>query len=808
MLRNYRATAFRNLLRNRLTAVIGIGGLSMAFATAFLIALFVHDELTYDRWIPDHDRIVRLTSTATFPHAVDELENAPPFVATMLREAVPAVEATTRFIGSYPTVGRGDVESQEKVYWADANLFDVLKLPFVFGDRKTALSEPNSVVITQAMARKYFGTEDVIGRVLTFNRKSPMKVTAVLKDLPSNTHLDFAILAAGTSQGSSLAAYDANPPTPAELPPMGYLYARLQSADSLQTLREALPSIVEQHPEFRYGGTSIALYADKMSSIHLQPVGSLPSAMKERGNTAAAYGFILIGALIVAVAVINFIGIASAIAAKRAPEIGVRKLSGAERQHLFLQFVAENMLHVAVAMIIALTLAWSALPALNGLLQRTIAFPIHVAWGLGLVVTVIAISLAAGSYPALLLARLRPARILKDGRAQGGKSRLRSILISVQFAVLIGLGLMSVVVYAQLRYALREGTRFEQDLVVQIVTPCTTAFAQEARNLPGVVDGACANGYILLNGFPAQSFGPDGRELSTSVSIVDFGYFELFGLTPVAGRFFSPEFGGDSAPAARDAIAQPSIVVNAAFARAMGFATPEHAVGQTIRWARQLNPAQWRPADPQPSEIIGVVPDFARGSVREETPPTIFWVDPVMHRVLNVKLDGARVPETLAAIDDLWRRIGDPRAITRSFVDQTVQNLYLDLTRQSQVLGYLTTIAVVIAALGLFGLAAFTAEQRTKEIGIRKSMGASRGDILRLMLWQFARPVLWANLVAWPVAYFAMRHWLDGFAYRIELAPWMFLSATAVALAIALLTVIGHALLVARAQPVKALRYE
>ena len=808
MLRNYLIVALRNMVRNRLTAFIGIGGLSMAFATAFLIALFVHDELTYDRWIPDQDRIVRLSSIATFPHAAEELETVPPSVAAMLRETVAEVEATARFTGSFPTIGQGDIEAQEKVYWADVNLFDVLKLPFVAGDRNVALLEPGSVVLTQTMARKYFGTENVIGRTLTFNRKTPMKVTGVLEDLPSNTHLDFRVVAAGTSQGSSLAVYDSRPPSPAELPPMGYLYARLRSVDSLQALRDALPPIVEQHPEFRYGGTSITLYADKISSIHLQPVGSLPSAMKDRGNIAAAYGFILIGALIVAVAVINFVGIASAIATKRAPEIGVRKLSGAERRHLLWQFVAENMLHVTGAMIVALVLAWSALPAFNGLLQRTIVFPTHLAWGVGLIATVTVISFAAGSYPALLLARLRPARILKNERTQGAKARLRSVLISIQFAVLIGLGLMSTVVYTQLRYALEEGLRFEQDLVLQIATPCTTGFAMEARKIPGVIGGACANGPILGNGFPAQSIGPNGYELSASISMVDFGYFELFGLKPVAGRFFSPSFGSDSAPVARDSTAQPAIVVNEAFARSMGFATPEQAVGQIIRWSRQANPAQWRPVDPRPSEIIGVVPDFARGSVREETPPTIFWVDPIMHRLLNLKLDGARVPETLAAIDGLWRRVGDPRAISRTFVDQAAQALYLDLARQSQVLGHLTLIAVLIAALGLFGLAAFTAEQRTKEIGIRKSMGASSGDILRLMLWQFARPVLWANLIAWPVAYIAMRQWLDGFAYRIELAPWMFVAATAAALAIALLTVIGHALLVARAHPVSALRYE
>jgi putative ABC transport system permease protein len=670
----------------------------------------------------------------------------------------------------------------------------------------TALAEPESVVLSRSMARKYFRSEDVIGRTLTFNRKFPMKVTAVMEDLPSNTHLDLSILAAATSGRSNLAAFDAKPSPPDQLPPMVYVYARLREAGSIAALRTGLASIVERFPEFRAGCASLTLLAEPIAAIHMRP-GRL-GAMKESGSTDTAYGLALIGALVVAVAAVNFVGIASAVAGKRANEIGVRKLSGAERRHLFWQFIAENMVQVGAAMLIALAFARSTLPALNGFLQRTIEFPGDPAWILTVVAAVLVVSLAAGSYPALVLSGLRPARILKSGRLQSGTTALRSVLVGFQFSVLIGLGLASGIVTAQLRFALTQGLRFETDQVVQISSPCGTAFTEEARKVAGVLAAACANGPILEYSFPSPSIGPGGREISASIRAVDFGYFELFGLSPVAGRFFSPDFGGDSAPADRTSTTQPAVVVNEALAREMGFPSPEDALGQTISWARQANPYQYKDAEQHASQIIGVVPDFARGTVREPTPPTLFWVDRAMHRYLYLKLDGERVPETLAAIDALWRRVGDPRAISRTFLDQAVQNLYVDLTRQMIVLGYLTAVAVFIAALGLFGLAAFTAEQRTKEIGIRKSMGATSADILRLMLWQFAKPVLLANLVAWPAAYFAMRRWLDGFAYRIELEPWMFLAASALALSIALLTVIGHALLIARAHPVSALRYE
>ncbi len=806
MLRNYLAAALRNLIRNRITATIAMLGLGVAAAAAFLIALYVHDEFTYDRWIPDNERIVRITSDAVFPHTVDKLEMAPPLLAKALRNDAPEVDAVTRLASSSVTVGHGAVEFQQKIYWADANFFDVFKIPFMSGDRATALVQPESVVLSRSAAQQIFGREDVVGRALTFNRTFSMNVTGVMKDLPSNTHLDLTIVASGTSNRSNLAAFDAAPTPPNGLPPMAYVYALLRSAAGVTDFQGVLASIVARYPEFRHGGASITLQAEPISQIHLRPARLFE--MKASGNRSSAYGFLLIGVLIVALAAANFISISAALAAKRSVEIGIRKVSGALRRDLFRQFMAENVLQVTCVVLFGFAAAWALLPTLNALLHRTISFADTFLWPSIVALIILMIAFIAGGYPVTLLSRLRPVSVLRSDVSKVNRGRLRGIVIGAQFAVLVALSIAAGVVSAQTSYALTDGLRFEKDQVLQITTSCATAFATEVRKLDGVIDAACANSAILEIGFPAPAVGPQGRKLSAAITAVDFGYFEMFGLKPVAGRFFSRDFGGDVAPADRQAAPQPSIVVNEALVRAMGFGSPEDAVGQSVSWSRQRRAAQYNAAVPLPSEIIGVVPDYARGSVREITPPTIFWVDPAMHRILNLKLDGSRVPETLVAIDALWRTAGEPRAIIRSFVDQSAQSIYLDLIRQTQVLKHLTVIAIVIAALGLFGLAIFAAEQRTKEIGIRKSMGATRLDILRLMLWQFAKPVLWANLAAWPIAWFTMRQWLNGFAYRIEMTPWMFIAASALALTIALLTVIGHALLVARAQPVKALRYE
>ncbi len=303
--------------------------------------------------------------------------------------------------------------------------------------------------------------------------------------------------------------------------------------------------------------------------------------------------------------------------------------------------------------------------------------------------------------------------------------------------------------------------------------------------------------------------GPDGNRTSLRFDIVEPGLFELYGLKPRAGRFFDSTRAGDAAsPVGDKGISNIPIVLNETAVRRLGFASPEAAIGQSVRWSRITDFKSFSSTQTLPSEIIGVVPDFGLDSIRREIEAAFFYVDPKAVLKFSVKLTGESIPETLEAIDRLWNEGDSSRPIKRQFVDQLTQELYLDVTRQSQILTAFASVAIFIACIGLLGLAAFAAESRTKEIGVRKAMGANTGEILGLLIWQFVKPVLLANCIAWPVAYFTMRRWLEGFAYHIDLQPWMFVAASALALLIAILTVTGHALLVARAQPVTALRYE
>jgi putative ABC transport system permease protein len=373
--------------------------------------------------------------------------------------------------------------------------------------------------------------------------------------------------------------------------------------------------------------------------------------------------------------------------------------------------------------------------------------------------------------------------------------------------VLIGILIPTAVVYRQTQYALTEAQRLDTDQVLFITgpAPCTGAFKEGISAIPGVRGIGCSGGLGFGGkgtGAPTRR-GPvkdaNGAYITTGQLSVSYGFFEFFGLEPIAGRLFSEVHPADAMLADQNAPVQGAVVINEAAARVMGFASPQDAIGKSTSLNQKTA---------APSEIIGVVPDFGFDAVHNIVPPAVYFIGHEAYPALWARIAGAGAPETLAAIDKLWKQVGPTRPISRSFLDQRIATFYEDITRQGTLFTVFAVAALVIAALGLFGLAAFAAEHRTKEIGIRKSMGASRRDILALLLWQFAKPVLVANLIAWPIAYYVMRRWLEGFAYHIDLAPWMFLAASGLALTIALVTVTGHALLVARSQPASALRYE
>lgn len=809
MLGNYLSTALRNLARNGLYAGVTIGGLAVAFAAAILIALFVRDEYSYDRFIPGAERTYRVEEILSAEGRDPSLSaHTPPMLAAALTAESPQIEAVARIAPAPRTaVRRGQVEAQEEDFvWADPDIFKVLPVPAIAGDLSAALAAPDGVVITRSIARKYFGKDGPLGETLEIERL-PMRVTAVIEDLPSQTHLTFSIAASGRSSNSAMRLFEERHYGP--LTNVVLTYVRLSPGASIGAVRRALPDFTRRHilsnPPPGLRGLQATIYFTALTDIHLRSIS--PYGGKPKGDETIIAAIALIGVLIVLVAAVNFIILMTARASRRAVEVGVRKAAGARRVDLVIQFMGEAFIQVLAAALIAMALAELLSPALDAFLQRRIAVnlltdPMLI---LGLGGLVLAVASGAGAYPAFVLSGFRPASVLKGSVIGLGRSGLqRQVLVVFQFVVLIALILAAVTVYRQTRFALKQGAlmQTEQTLAV-FVSPCTLELRDRVRALAGVRGAACSSNHALNQITSMDSVQVEGRRAVAAMVPIDFGFLDVYGVKPVAGRAFDERRPADVTTDGADAAG--TVLLNEKAAREFGFTNPAVAVGKSLLWHARGTP------DLKPSEIIGVLPDFTFGSLREPIRPAFYLVSrgaDHLSTALNVKLAEGHVEETLKALDGAVKQAGDGRPISRRFTDEAMQRLYVDTIQQGIVMAICAGIALAIACMGLFALSAYATERRTKEIGIRKAMGATSWAVLKLLIWQFTKPVLIANLIAWPLAFLIMRRWLEGFAYRVDLSPWTFLTAGGAALVIAWATVFVHAWSVARAKPITALRYE
>ncbi len=829
MLRNYWLTALRNLSRHRLYAAINIIGLALGLAAVILIGLYLRDEFSYDHWIPGYRQVYRVALQLQFGNLREPPSaGAAAPAAGWLKQDFPQIAAAGRMQADDRVLRRGitsergivsdrGVESERvRIYWTDPELFDVLPLPALSGNPRRALEQPDGLVLTERMARRFFGRADPIGETLDLDGTQPFRVGAVLRNLPTETHLDSEIFLSSSSPVSAL------PPVSAPIPrntafdalTSALTYVRLRPGSDPRALARALPAMILRHVQVPRGPNGAPLFPlprillQPLTDIHFVPAGL--HAMKPASSLTADYALGAVGALIVLIAVFNFVNLMTARAARRAVEVGVRKVAGASRGDLLRQFLGESLLAAVLAGIVAVALTELLVPWLNALLSRQIVF----AWWRepdtagAIAVLILATGLLGGLYPALVLAGFPPTAVLRGGPLPPqGRAVVRRSLVVAQFAILIGLIFTTVVVYRQLRFSTNESLRFDADQVLAIRTDCRNALQNEIRALPGVRSAACTNvlfgvtgGITSVIAVPHQLQPP----YALLIANVDTGLLELLGVRPLAGRFFSDAHPADLTqpvvgPPYQFLGAGGTLVINETAARRLGFASAQAAVGHTATVPGLRGGASL--------PIIGVAPDMRLQGVRNEVLPTFYRLQHE-YSYLLVKLAGRQIPETLSAIDGLWQRLGTGQPIDRSFLDSDIQALYLDVTREAEVLSGCAALAIFIACLGLFGLAAFMAEQRTREIGVRKAMGATTGDILRLLLWQFSQPVVIANVVAWPVAGYLMSRWLRGFYYHVALSWWLFAAAGAAALTVALATVGAHAYAVARERPVSALRYE
>ena len=822
MFRNYLVTALRNFTRHKLYSFINIAGLTIGLTCAIFIILLLRDELSYDKWIPGTENLYRIEQTFHVPGQPVMRSNTAAFpMPEAMQAQIPEVKGAVHLEPRRMTVAMGDRQFLDHVDVVSPNFFQKIQLPLIQGNPATVFAQPESAVITESMAKKYFAGESAIGKTLKVGgvcengpeiqgcviRQADMLVAGVVKDLPHNTQMIGDVFIPNTSS--------ADPMSPGRkqqwLSSSGYGYVELAPGADAKVVEQKFVGVIDRSVDLaKLAGMRIP--ASKVLTPHLTPFRDVHlssdhyGGMTPGGSWTMVYGFAAIAVLILLVAVFNFTNLATARAMVRAREISLRKVVGAQRGQLVLQFLGESVLIALISFVLALSLTELLLPVFDRVVGTPIALHYLSDWPLTLALLAIAVftGLAAGTYPALVLSGFRPALALRNNSAASrGSGLVRTVLVVVQFAVSIGLGIAALVVFAQISFAHTVDLGLKKDGIVVVrlsgVLPTASQSMDRAMAADPALKGATMSGDVPFSGDNNNTvIQAPGESVNSVMRLVGVGpdFFSFYDIKLESGR---PLSWGDMAHKGSDF----NIVINESAAKRFGF-SPDSALGKSFMQHDDI----LNPTHTVRSTIVGVVADFMFEGDRKVIVPTVYSFSDDNIGYISVKVPAGGVQPALAAIDRIWHAFEPSVAVNRHFLNDDFEQQFLTDEQQGRIFGVFVGIAIFIACLGLFGLAAFSTERRTKEIGIRKSFGARSGDIIWMLLWQFSIPVLVANLIAWPVAYYYLHGWLEEYAYRISLNPLYFAGAGAMALVIAWATVFAHASRVAKANPIHALRYE
>jgi putative ABC transport system permease protein len=835
MWRNYLTVALRALTKNRTYAFINIFGLAIGLAACLAIVLYVRYETSYDSWLEGAEDVYQVQAFGENPDTGDvyKMRMSQYVAGTTLQKDFPQIEKRVHAMGASPVVLRGgEALSVEDAIRVDGPFFDVFKLPFLRGDPATALARPQSLVIGESEAERLFGAADPLGKTLTVMERGnrvDYRVTGVMRDLPKNSHMRFDMVLR-VDPASYFADFPAYLTNWGEI--SGWNYVKLRPGTDPETIRAGLPAWEKRNiPDVAFGddvGNPGEFQDWKLTNVRDIHLGEADLATMRPGNDRSTIvTFAIIAALILGMACVNFTNLATARASQRAREVALRKVLGASRRQLMVQFLGESVLVAAFAMVLALTFVELALPSLSAFLDSDLKLSYLGEGGLLLpaLLLVLLVGAAGGVYPAVYLSRFQPAQVLKANKsaAEGaGTGRLRSVLVIAQFAVSIGLIICTAVVWSQTVHARTVDPGYKRHGILQIqagylnLYPMLESLTREIARVEGVKSAARTSLGISTGSTMGRGVRVPGRSETVGIGNypIDENFFETMGVPLIAGRNFDPNRPLDDttmpypevrADAERALVARGgNVVINALAAQRLGFANPADAVGKEVRVTLSLDTE----IGMVPVTIVGVVGDTRFRSIREPIEPIMYRLADDYLSTIVVRYDSADPNAVRDRIEQVWKRFAPDLPFNAEFSEEIVAELYEAEKARAQTFAGFAVLAVVVACLGLFGLAAFTAERRTKEIGIRKVLGARSRDIVRLLAWQFSKPVIIANLVAWPAAWWVMRDWLNSFDERIGLGPTPFLLAGFIALAIAIATVSGHALRVARANPIHALRYE
>ncbi len=801
MVKNYLKIAYRNIKRHKGYSFINVSGLAIGMACCILILLFVFDELSYDKFHENHDRIYRVTRKWLNEDGVVSLHlgHVAPPVAPLLANDFPDIIHAVRMLRiGRALIGNGSTFFEEsRFFFAEEDIFKVFTFDMTIGDPQTALQDPLTMVITEEAAEKYFGTEDPIGESLTIqvdNQKADLRVTGIIKPMPHNSHFHADFLGSFKTYEAvvgdrEMQSWESNNYATYLLMPENY---------DISQLKSRLDPFIDRHMEQGVSART-KLQLQRLTDIHLH--SHLDSEIEANSDITYVYIFSIIAFFILLIACINFMNLATARSAGRAREVGLRKVVGAQRAQLVRQFLSESIITACISLVIALSIVLLVLPTFNQFVGRDLSLNMRDSSSLFayLILIAIIVGFASGAYPALFLSAFKPVRVLKGILDQGKKGlSFRTVLVLFQFATCIILIICVGVVSGQLNFMRTRNLGFEEEHVV--VLPSSPAMTSR---LEAFKSRLLANSNILA--VSAAKRVPSGRLLDSAGAAVlsgetsqpitfriaqlrvDYDYIPTFKMEMAAGRNFSREMGTDATQA---------FILNETAVRRIGWQSPEEAVGKAFGYGQRKG------------QVIGVVKDFHFESLHQEISPILMMLSSTSLSQISIRISPRNIPRTMAFLKDTWSEMRPNYPFSYYFIDENFDQLYKSEENLYRIFSYFAFLSVVIGCLGLFGLASYSAERHTKEIGIRKVLGASAAGLAFLLSKEFTKWVLLANVIAWPSAYLVMSMWLQNFAYRSGIGLGTFLLAGGLAWAIAFLTVSYQAIKASLADPIKALKYE
>lgn len=807
MIRTYLLTAYRNMLRKPGFTFINVTGLAIGLAACIMILLYIADELGYDRFHEKSHRIYRISVHGIFGANEFHSTYTPAPLAGAMLTSFPEVEGITRLMLRPQRAVRIDdnIFIEDRFFYADSTFFEIFSFKLLEGDPNKVLSEPGSIVLTESTAKRYFGDEDPIGKTLIEDNRFHYIVTGIAADCPGNSHFKFNVLASFTTL-----PWHANPSW-FNQSAQTYILLR-EDADVDQVSEKINPFLYDQIgeqlrqfmgitlEEFAEAGQSYGYELQPIERIHLH--SNLDGEYEANGNITYVYLFSLIALFILLIACINFMNLSTARSATRAKEVGVRKVLGAHRSELIRQFLGESLLYSLIAMLLAIFLIEISLPAFNQLAHKSLSLSISNQWWFfaAIPVFIAATGLLAGSYPAFYLSAFQPLHVIKGQLYRGmTKSNFRNLLVLFQYSISIVLLIATFAIYKQLRYIQDKHPGYDKEQVVVVkrvngLGAAMPSFKQRILGNPNILNASYS---IDLPGddYSSNSVGMAGRPLDevnlVMIQRADYDFIETLGMRMADGRWFSSDYGTDTAVAIVNQTARYRLGINELEKeRIIMHATP--------------------PDEPRVLPIIGVVEDFHFESLHRPIRTMAFLLLPEgsWANRLSVRVLPGKMRETIDYLEKEWYTMETGNPFEYKLLDSALEKFYDNDRRTRTIYSIFSLLALLVASLGLFGLAAYTTESRTREIGIRKVMGASDGTIVAILTSTFIKWVLLANVLAWPLAYLLIDNWLNNFAYRISI-PWgTFVLSGLLTLSIALLTVLYQALKAARANPVEALKYE